>query len=425
MQEENKMKQIILLFAFLFYSIYVNSQHLEFLRIPITGTISEFQSKLLNKGIRPNRAKSQNAPLGQRIFKGIFQGYNSEITVFYNRKNKNVYKVEVVIESKKKEVIQNILNNSRRLIENKYTFEAKHKVNDGTDLHYKYIIYPTRERTSNIGTIQIEPSYAYYVPKNTKPFKGFQFASYIITFKYDDALNSFANKPSETEPHASLSLSCGKPENFNNFLEWADNYLRNECYDQCIFYLTWVLDYYKYGCAPQNTSVSEELLDKAILTLKKRLIGQVKTAYSNEYSNVYRVIDSNGKFKCIEFGVNSNMYQVKLSSYDIDRHIHFLEILQTMYSQKKSKLKGINLSEYWNENINMSIPALIGEEQFQNGFGDIKWKECNLSMRFTHFKNELRIGVLADSYKDIFLFCNEQEINSYLEFLKSIKSNKK
>lgn len=119
------------------------------------------------------------------------------------------------------------------------------------------------------------------------------------------------------------------------------------------------------------------------------------------------------------------MYQVKLSSYDIDRHIHFLEILQTMYSQKKSKLKGINLSEYWNENINMSIPALIGEEQFQNGFGDIKWKECNLSMRFTHFKNELRIGVLADSYKDIFLFCNEQEINSYLEFLKSIKSNKK
>ena len=62
------MKQIILLFAFLFYSIYVNSQHLEFLRIPITGTISEFQSKLLNKGIRPNRAKSQNAPLG-RVFK--------------------------------------------------------------------------------------------------------------------------------------------------------------------------------------------------------------------------------------------------------------------------------------------------------------------------------------------------------------------
>ena len=42
--------------------------------------------------------------MGQRIFKGMFQGYYSEITVFYNRNSKNVYKVEAVIESKKKEV---------------------------------------------------------------------------------------------------------------------------------------------------------------------------------------------------------------------------------------------------------------------------------------------------------------------------------
>ena len=122
-----------------------------------------------------------------------------------------------------------------------------------------------------------------------------------------------------------------------------------------------LLDYYKYGCAPKNASVNENLLDNAILALKKRLIGQVKTAYSNEYSNVYRVVDNNGKFKYIEFGVNSNMYQVKLSSYDIARHIHIFEILQTMYSQKKSQLKGMKLSEYWNENINMSIPALPTE----------------------------------------------------------------
>lgn len=415
------MKQLILLFAFLFSSICVSSQHLNFSGIPITGTISQFQSKLLAKGIKLNREKSQNAPLGQRIFKGMFHGYYSEITVFYNRNSKNVYKVEAVIESKKKEVIQKILDKSIRLIENKYIFEAKHELNDGSNLHYNYFIFPTPKGSSCIGSIKVEPSYTYYVPNDAEPFKEFQLASFIITFKYEDSLNSSLNKPSETEPYASRSLLCGKSENFDNFLRWADNYLKNECYDQCLLYLTWVLDYYKYGCAPQNASVNEKLLDNAILALKKRLIGQVKTAYSNEYTNVYRVVDNNGKFKCIEFGVNSNMYQVKLSSYDIVRHIHILEILQKMYSQKQSQLKGMKLSEYWNENINMSIPALIGEEQLKNGFGDIKWKECNLSMRFTHFKNELRIEVLADSYKDIFLFCNNQEINSYLEFLKSIK----
>ena len=75
------MKQLILLFAFLFSSICVSSQHLNFSGIPITGTISQFQSKLLAKGIKLNREKSQNAPLGQRIFKGMFHGYYSEITV--------------------------------------------------------------------------------------------------------------------------------------------------------------------------------------------------------------------------------------------------------------------------------------------------------------------------------------------------------
>lgn len=40
-----------------------------------------------------------------------------------------------------------------------------------------------------------------------------------------------------------------------------------------------------------------------------------------------------------------------------------------MYSQKQSQLKGMKLSEYWNENINMSIPALIGEEQLKMVLG--------------------------------------------------------
>jgi len=44
------------------------------------------------------------------MFNGNYQGFNSEITVYYNRKSKDVYKVETVIESRKKEFIQGILN---------------------------------------------------------------------------------------------------------------------------------------------------------------------------------------------------------------------------------------------------------------------------------------------------------------------------
>jgi hypothetical protein len=415
------MRKSILLITFLVVSTCIYSQHLKFSGIPIDGTISEFQNKLAAKGIKQNRTKSNEAPVGQRVFNGRFQGYNSEITVFYNRKSKQVYKVEAVIESKKKDVIQNILDKSIQTIEQKYIFQTAHEVSDGTDLHYQYIIYPTKESVESTGTIHVKPSYTFYIPNNAVASQGFQLASFIISFEYEDAVNTSSIKPSETEPLHSWQSSCGEPENHEKFLIWANNYRKHDCYDKCIYYMTWALDYYKYGCAPQSTSEYEEILDNAILVLKGRQIGRIKTAYSKEYANVYRVPNEDGQFKCIEFGVCSDMYQVKLYASDITRQIYALESLRKVYNEKKKSILGTQLSDYWKEDINLSMPALIGKDRLRGEFGDIEWKEYNLTMRFTQFKQELRVEVNFDDYKQIFLFCSEEEIGNYLAFLRSIQ----
>ena len=69
--------------------------------------------------------------------------FNSEITVFYGRKSKVVYKVKVVIESKKKEMIQNILDKSLKGIEDKYFYIANHDLHDDTSPIFRFNIFST------------------------------------------------------------------------------------------------------------------------------------------------------------------------------------------------------------------------------------------------------------------------------------------
>ena len=115
------------------------------------------------------------------------------------------------------------------------------------------------------------------------------------------------------------------------------------------------------------------------------------------------------------------MYQVKLYASDITRQIYALESLRKVYNEKKKSILGTQLSDYWKEDINLSMPALIGKDRLRGEFGDIEWKEYNLTMRFTQFKQELRVEVNFDDYKQIFLFCSEEEIGNYLAFLRSIQ----
>lgn len=418
------MKRVLLFLVFVMIGIqHIEAQHLKFMGIPIEGSITNFQSKLAAKGIRINNNKSREAPVGQRMYNGKFQGYNSEITVYYDRNSKDVYKVETVIESKKKEFIQGILDKSLKAIEQKYFYHALHDVDDGTDLHFQYYIFPSKESKKHYGIIHVKPSYKYFVPDNLSQDQQLQLASFIITFVYEDALNTSKLKPSSTVPEHSWNFTCGAPENFNKFLTWANNFRKHECYEQCIYYLTWVLDYYKYGCIPVGMEEYESVLDQAIMNLRSRQCGKIKTAYSKEYAKVYLVSDeTTNQFKNIQFNVCSDLYKIKLNTREIASQISTLEKLKIIYSDKKTSIVGKSLDDFWKEDINLTMPALIGHDRLQDGFGDIEWKEYNLSMSFTQFKQELRVVVYFDDYfKQIFLFCSEQEIENYIGFLRYVQ----
>ena len=64
------------------------SEHLKFMGIPITGTLSQFQAKLIAKGCKVNKQASAYSPNGQRVLNGTFAGKKAKIIIFYDTKSK-------------------------------------------------------------------------------------------------------------------------------------------------------------------------------------------------------------------------------------------------------------------------------------------------------------------------------------------------
>lgn len=89
-------KRIFFILCF-FYSLalYAQNEHLSFMDIPIDGTITEFQARLKEKGIRHDVKGSKELPVGRRMFKGVVEGENCDILVSYTKFSKTVYHVKV------------------------------------------------------------------------------------------------------------------------------------------------------------------------------------------------------------------------------------------------------------------------------------------------------------------------------------------
>ena len=96
------MKKVILfLIAFLVVmSSYAQQEHLQFMGIPIDGTISSFTKQLEKKGFVKDKLYNivEDYISGYRIFKGSFAGENNvNVVVFYDEKTKLVNNVKVYI----------------------------------------------------------------------------------------------------------------------------------------------------------------------------------------------------------------------------------------------------------------------------------------------------------------------------------------
>lgn len=77
---------------------YGQTKHLTIMGIPITGSITTFQKKLLAKNYRLDAKENKSLPVGQREFKGRFSGYDCALRAYYFPDDNTVYKVRVAID---------------------------------------------------------------------------------------------------------------------------------------------------------------------------------------------------------------------------------------------------------------------------------------------------------------------------------------
>lgn len=124
------MRKFIIAFLFSLTSLYSLGQtnHIKFMGIPIDGTISTFEQKLISKGLKPIKDFNENSPSGDRYFNGVFAGYESVILVKYNPKTKIVYKVAVCIDRADYSYVQDLYAEFIDLLLRKYK-----DWNSGTD----------------------------------------------------------------------------------------------------------------------------------------------------------------------------------------------------------------------------------------------------------------------------------------------------
>lgn len=94
--------------------------HLKFMGIPITGTITLFQSKLTQKGCTYDKSTSASISAGTRAFKGTFIGFKVDIYAYYDTHTKVVYRVKAVINGTSEDLAEQHYNKIKNLLSQKY-----------------------------------------------------------------------------------------------------------------------------------------------------------------------------------------------------------------------------------------------------------------------------------------------------------------
>ena len=120
------MKKIFALLICLFTAIGLSAQssskdseHLKFMGIPLTGTISQFHSKILAKGLKVSKYNNL-IPAGGRAYTGTFLGQEAKIYVYYNTQTKIVYRAKAVYPDLSKEIAEQQYNSLKSKLIRKY-----------------------------------------------------------------------------------------------------------------------------------------------------------------------------------------------------------------------------------------------------------------------------------------------------------------
>ena len=113
---------LFILFCLMTVISYGQTKHLTIMGIPITGSITTFQQKLLAKNYRLNTKENKSLPVGQREFKGRYSGYDCALRAYYFPDDKIVYKVRVSIDFVYESSADNAYKEIKRNLLRKYKY---------------------------------------------------------------------------------------------------------------------------------------------------------------------------------------------------------------------------------------------------------------------------------------------------------------
>lgn len=157
------------------------TEHMKFMGIPINGTIDQFQAKLQGKGLKYDAQTSRR--LESRFFTGYFAGERSEIYVYYNKKNKIVYRTKVVIKRSNLNQIEDLMEDFKTRLKKKY---SNSKTEDNTNEGYpEFDLYYYGKNGNYIGALNL--------------FIGYNNGEYVLHIDYYDTANTLANEQRNNE----------------------------------------------------------------------------------------------------------------------------------------------------------------------------------------------------------------------------------
>lgn len=176
---------VLLIVSILFISISAQAEHLKFMGIPLTGTITQFQQKLVAKGITYNKKASAAAPIGTRFFSGKFAGSKAEIIVWYDADTKIVYGAKAVYECHSTTIRDSKYNELKPLLSTKY---AEEYIQTGDrNGHEAFIVNVKDDSGESIGGVFL------YCDQEEFPYNDI----YYVYVEYMDTNNYLKNEGSK------------------------------------------------------------------------------------------------------------------------------------------------------------------------------------------------------------------------------------
>lgn len=412
------LRLLLISISLVFTFFLCTAEHISFLGIPVNGSLSSFQSKLANKGFKYNQSESRIAPAGERVFSGIWKGHKATVSVFYNRKSNNVYEVELSIDSDNIDVIQSMLDRTRREIENNYAYFPEHDVDDGRNLHYRYHIISKGINAEPIGTIHVKPTYAYLFDNNGRNVG----SVYVLQLNYEDYENVSLLTPSVTKPKAEKWVYESDPEKFFKYIVWANEFKKAGDLDKEIDYLESALNYFKYDCVPSGANITEEQIESEILSAQNNCIGKVPNWAGNKNTNVYKCFDNQTNQRYYTFA--SNLGLIRVYAHEIRNYTQNMRRVKEIFMTKVHETSNKELREYWYEEEQCPLIVNYGEDTMQGkyGFGDYVWGKKNIVLRFEKSKNGIYIQLCPTdkSYMPMMTFGNISELDQHINFFQAL-----